>query len=157
MNPKIARKLWNAGHSDESYSEQMWKDIMESLIDDFKQLIKQDFEYSSATIDITNPHSPLINQWMWSEDRSSLLFPVWLAVMGGDMAGCEENGHVKELFGVGVTLFPFDVTTEKRLHLSTGESIFQFIFERQPDDSGSWRSLGWCMDIYGEWEDIEWS
>ncbi|MEC4806339.1 MAG: hypothetical protein SAJ12_24575 [Jaaginema sp. PMC 1079.18] len=126
------------------------------IVDDFKQVIQQDFQKSPVNLNIADSSSPVINQWIWNEQANSLLYPVWIAVMGGEMAGYQENGSVREIFYVSLTLFPFDMNTKKRLCLTTGENVLEFLFERKPDNSGSWRSLGWCMDEYGEWEDIEW-
>ncbi|MFB2976866.1 hypothetical protein [Microseira sp. BLCC-F43] len=73
-------------------------------------------------------------------------------MIGGQMVGTESG---KDVFHVSLTLFLFDVTSKKRLCLKTGESMLEFVFEKQSDGHGCWRTLGWFKDEWGEWEDVE--
>jgi hypothetical protein len=35
-----------------------------------------------------------------------------------------------------------------------GSSI-ELVFDRQDEGRGTWRSLGWVVDAYGEWENVK--
>jgi hypothetical protein len=154
MNSALEQLLWNAGQGNESYTKETWHKIIDALLGDFTLLIGQDFQCDPETnLDITRPHSPSFGRWMWSSERENFpLSTVWLAVVGGDMVGTESGGNV---FHVSLTLFLFDATNKKRLCLKTGESVLEFVFEKQSDTYGCWRSFGWCKDEWGEWDDVE--
>ncbi len=78
-----------------------------------------------------------------------------LGVIGGQMAGAEIENKVYERFYASLTLFLFDPITDQRLFLKTGESLVEFIFERQSDSTnGKWICLGWLEDEYEEWESL---
>ncbi|MBD2185134.1 hypothetical protein [Aerosakkonema funiforme] len=107
-------------------------------------------------LSIEYPHSPSFSRWMWTGARKiSPLSTTWSAVIGGGMVGTEVGGDVQNIFCVSLTLFLFDATSKKRLCLKTGESVLEFVFEKQTDGHGCWRSFGWCKDEWGEWEDVE--
>jgi hypothetical protein len=90
---------------------------------------------------------------MWTQERDNFpLSTVWLAVIGGGMIG---NKSGRDIFHASLTLFLFDAINKKRLCLKTGESVLEFVFEKQSDSHGCWRSFSWCKDEYGEWEDVE--
>lgn len=152
MKPSIETKLWNAGQSKESYSREIWHEIIDGVVEDFKIFIKQDFQRQpEINLDI---NSPFFGQWLRSNKlENSILSTAWSAVIGGNMVG-SRNGN--DIFFVSLTLFVFDVTSKKRLCLSTGESFLEFVFEKHLDGHGYWRSLGWLKDENYEWENVEW-
>lgn len=91
---------------------------------------------------------------MWTKKvEKSFFSTAWSAVIGGGMVGSENEN---DIFSVSLTLFLFDITSKRRLYLNTGESVLEFIFEKQSDGHGCWRSLGWLKDGNDEWENIEW-
>ena len=157
MNTDLEQKLWNAGQGEEPYSKETWYEIIDILLDDFQKFIGEDFQRDhEISLSIENPHSPSFCRWMWTEKRKeSPLSTAWTAVIGGGMVGTEAGGNVEDIFSASLTLFLFDATSEKRLCLNTGESLLEFVFEKQTDDHGCWRSFGWCKDEWGEWEDVE--
>jgi len=154
MNSDLEQKLWNAGLGDEPYTQQIWYEIIDVLLDDFQKLIGQDFERDSTIyLDTTMINLPSFVRWIWSsETKKSPLSTVWSAVMGGDIMSNEDG---EDVFHVSLTLFMFDANSKKRLHLKTGESVLNFFFEKQSDGHGYWRSFGWCDDEWGEWESVK--
>lgn len=152
MKPSIEAKLWNAGQSKEPYHKEIWYEIIDALLEDFQKLIKQDFEREpEINLDI---NSPFFGQWLKMKIlEKSILSTAWSAVIGGNMVGSEKGNDV---FYVSLTLFMFDVTSQKRLCLSTGESILEFVFEKHLNGHGYWRSLGWLKDGNYEWENVAW-
>ncbi|HEY9853221.1 MAG TPA: hypothetical protein V6D28_27360 [Leptolyngbyaceae cyanobacterium] len=157
MNTDLEQKLWSAGQGEEPYTKETWYEIIDILLDDFQKFIGENFQREPEIyLSIEYPHSPLFSQWIWSEEKKiSPLSTVWSAVIGGDMVGTEAGGNVKNIFYVSLTLFLFDATSKKRLSLKTGESVLEFVFEKQANGHGCWRSFGWCKDEWGEWEDVE--
>ncbi len=77
------------------------------------------------------------------------------AVIGGEIAGIQKEGKIKNVFCVSLTMFLFNANEKKRFSLKTGESLLEFFFKYEYDQPGKWQSLGWFSDVYGEWEDIE--
>lgn len=54
------------------------------------------------------------------------------------MVGLKKEGKIEDIFHVSLTLFVFDVISQKRLHLKTGESTIELVFEKQADERGRW-------------------
>ena len=158
MDLKLEQMLWNAGQQKEAYTQEIWQEIIDVLLDDFQDLIKQDFQRDpKIRLYLEKINYPSFGRSIWTSNREdSPLSTVWFAVIAGDMVGIEEEGNVKNIFQATLTLFLFEASSKKRLCLTTGESIIEFVFEKQSDGRGYWRSLGWCNDEWGEWEDIEW-
>ncbi|MEG4840188.1 hypothetical protein [Microcoleus sp. B9-D4] len=155
MNPILEQKLWNAGKNLEAYTQETWQEIIDAILDDFQKFMGQEFHRApEINLHIKYSHSPSFNRWIWSEEQENvpLYHTAWSAVIGGEMVGTE-NGE--DIFHVSLTLFLFDMTSKKRLCLKTGESLLEFVFEKQSDSHGYWRSLGWCKDEWGEWEDLD--
>lgn len=127
------------------------------MINDFKKLIGDNFgQESEISLNIERPHSPSFCVWLWSKNQENhFISTAWLAVMGGEVVGYEQEGKIQDDFDVSVTRFLFDETTKKRLRLNTGESIIEFIFKKAANGRGYWHYVGWCQDVYGEWEDLE--
>ncbi|MBD2299835.1 hypothetical protein H6G80_31615 [Nostoc sp. FACHB-87] len=154
MKLNIEQKLWNLGKENESYTKEDFYEIIDALLDDFQEFMGHNFKRDTEIyLDTKKLHSPSFCRWMWTmETEKSPLSTVWLAVIGGDMVGTENGDNV---FHVSLTLFLFDAISKKRLCLTTGESVIEFVFERQSNSRGCWRSFGWCKDEWGEWEDIK--
>ena len=129
----------------------------DSLLDDFEVFIGEPFERDADLgLNVEYPQSPSFATWLWSHgDPRSAISIVWPAVMGGQMIDYERDGKTSTVFEVGLTMFLFDANTKKRLCLSTGESILEFVFRKQTDARDRWQTLGWCKDVCGEWEDVE--
>ena len=172
MNYDLEQKLWIAGQTDQIYEQKTWSNIVDSLLEDFKYFIGQNFERDTEiSLNIKNPSSPSFVIWIWnSEEKISnpnsnfvkdshqkkyLVSKVWSGVMGAGMAGSIESGQLEDLFSVSLTVFIFDPISEKRVYLDTGESTIEFIYRQSSDGSGGWVNLGWKEDVYGEWEDIQ--
>ncbi len=158
MNIELEHMLWNAGQGKKPYTQEVWHKIIDVLLDEFQELIKQNFQREpKIRLYLEKTHDPSFGRSIWTSNREeSPISTVWLGVIAGDMVGIEEEGNIKDIFQATLTLFVFDASSKKRLCLTTGESILEFIFEKQSDGHGYWRSLGWCKDEWGEWEDIEW-
>lgn len=154
MNPILEQKLWNVGKNSEVYTQESWKEIIDAILDDFQIFLGQNFHRTpEINLELKYPHSPSFNRWIWTGEREDTpLHTAWSAVICGDMVGTE-NGE--NIFHVSLTLFLFDMTSKKRLCLQTGESFLEFVFEKQSDSHGSWRTLGWFKDEWGEWEDVQ--
>jgi hypothetical protein len=122
-------------------------------LDDFHKFVGQNFHCDSEIkLNIEIPHCPSFGRWIWTDERgSSPISVTWSALIGGDIVGTKESGDV---FHVSLVLFLFDTTGDNRLRLKTGESFLLFAFEKQSNGHGGWRSLGWCKDEWGEWENL---
>jgi len=172
MNYALEQKLWIAGQTSQAYEQEIWSNIVESLLDDLENFIGQSFDKDEQiTLYIKNSYSPSFVIWIWrneeeisnsnavlSEDnyeKEQLISTVWSGVMAGSIVGSNENGLIKEIFSVRLTLFLFDPISKDRVYLETGESIMEFAYKKSFDGCGSWVNLGWEKDIYGEWKDIE--
>jgi hypothetical protein len=155
MNNEIEKKLWNAGQEKNIYTQEIWHEIIDALLEDFHKLIGQDFQRDQKlNLNINNSCDPSFGQWIWAKKlENCVLSRAWSAVIGGNMVGTE-NGN--DIFSVSLTLFLFDATTKRRLCLDTGESVIEFVFEKQSKGYGCWRILGWFKDENYEWENIEW-
>ena len=155
MNSDMLQQLWNAGQEEIQYPQEVWSEIIKALIEDFLKYIGRNLHHhSDIHINNEEPHSPSFNVWLWGEEsEKTLVSATWIAVMGGQMVATEKRG--KSIFYTSLTLFMFDTNSKKRLSLTTGESIREFVFEKPADGSGCWRNLGWFKDVYGEWEEIE--
>ncbi|OYE04195.1 hypothetical protein [Nostoc sp. 'Peltigera membranacea cyanobiont' 232] len=153
MNLELEQKLWNAGKEEKAYSKETWYEIIDSLLDDFHQFVVHDFyRDSQIQLNIENPNCPSFGRWIWTDEKGEFPLSVtWSALIGGDIIGTEESG---DIFHVSIVLFLFDTTGNNRLRLKTGESFLSFAFEKQSNDNGHWRSLGWCKDEWGEWENL---
>lgn len=154
MNSELEQKLWNVGQGEVRYSPEVWNEIIQALLDDFQEFINQDFQRDPEySLHLEIPDSPSFTIWIWSETKQNpFISRVWLAVMGAEIVADRIKGKV---FSVGLTLFLFDAITKKRLHLKTGESFIDFLFQKQTDGKGGWHCLGWLQDEYYEWEEIE--
>lgn len=176
MNCELEQKLWNAGQTDLIYRRETWQKIIDSLLSDFQKFIGQSFEKDKeADIDINNPFSPSFGIWIWKDDESSceeesniidssietdkIRFPlssrIWSGAMSGDMIGNVVGSLTQEVFSVSLTLFLFDPISKERIHVDTGESILEFVYNKDSTGKGKWISLGWQKDVYGEWEHIQ--
>ncbi|WP_298917319.1 hypothetical protein [uncultured Nostoc sp.] len=153
MNLELEQKLWKAGKQEQAYRKEIWYEIIDSLLDDFSQFVGQDFHRDpEIKLNIENPNCPSFGRWIWTDEKGEFPLSVtWSALIGGDIIGTEESG---DTFHVSILLFLFDTTGNNRLRLKTGESFLSFAFEKQSDDNGHWRSLGWCKDEWGEWENL---
>ncbi|MEH1823847.1 MAG: hypothetical protein V7L22_00535 [Nostoc sp.] len=153
MNLELEEKLWKAGKQEQAYRKEIWYEIIDSLLDDFHQFVGQDFHRDpEIQLNIENPNCPSFGRWIWTDEKGE--FPLsltWSALIGGDIIGTEESG---DTFHVSILLFLFDTTGNNRLRLKTGESFLSFAFEKQSNNNGHWRSLGWCQDEWGEWENL---
>jgi hypothetical protein len=158
INSELEEQIWKAGHTDKPYSKQQWNNIIKSVLDDFKKSIGRNFQISlDLCLCLENPLSPSLNLWIWSEEIIDHASPnVWSAVLGGSMIGIEVNGKIEDIFSIGLTMFLFDKDSKNRLYSNNGESILEFIFERNSSGRGEWLALGWRKDEWGEWNDILW-
>ena len=154
MNPILEQKLWNAGKNIEAYPQEIWQEIIDAILDHFQIFLGQNFYRDpEISLDIKYPNSPSFCRWLWTGETENAPFnTAWSAVIGGDMVGTESG---EDIFQVSLTLFLFDVTSKKRLCLQTGESFLEFVFEKQSDSRGYWRTLGWFKDEWGEWDDVQ--
>ncbi|MGB3467273.1 MAG: hypothetical protein WBA74_18465 [Cyclobacteriaceae bacterium] len=46
MNQELEQKLWNAGQSEEQYTQEIWNEIIQSLLDNFQKFILAEFRSS---------------------------------------------------------------------------------------------------------------
>lgn len=146
MNLELEQKLWNAGIAEEEYSREIWYKIIDALLDDFRDFIGQDFHRDPKIDLVTGNPCPSFSRWIWTGKEGK--FPIsvtWSAFISGDIV---------DGFDVGIPLFMFDTTGDKRLQLKTGESYLYFTYRKQSNGRGNWRSLGWFKDEWGQWEDL---
>lgn len=146
MNSELEQKLWNTGIEEEEYSEETWYEIIDALLDDFREFIGEDFHRDPKIDLITGNPCPSFSRWIWTQKEGK--FPIsvtWSAFISGDIV---------DGFNVGITLFMFDATGEKHLKPKTGESYLYFCYQKQFNDYGSWCNVGWCQDEWGQWEDL---
>ncbi|MBV6626133.1 MAG: hypothetical protein KI793_24890 [Rivularia sp. (in: Bacteria)] len=111
MNLELEQKLWNAGIKEEEYSEETWYEIIDSLLDDFRKFIGEDFHRDPEIDLITGNPCPSFSRWIWTDKEG--MFPLsvtWSAFISGDIV---------DSFDVGIPLFMFGTTSEKRLQLKT--------------------------------------
>ena len=156
MHPDLEEKLWNAAIDENYYTEEEWLEIVYALLEDFKQVMKEDFEIQDKPhIDVSHQG---ITVWMWSKKQDEYpLFNHWLAVMGGQVAGIyNKDGEPEDRFCVGISVFVFDNQSKKRIGLVTGESTIEFVFKHQHGEPAKWLNLGWHNDAFGEWEYVSW-
>ena len=146
MNLELEEKLWNAGKGEKGYSKETWYEIIDALLDDFRDFIGQDFHRDpNILLSIENP-CPSFGRWIWTDKEGR--FPIsvtWSAFIGGDIV---------ESFDVGITLLMFDTTGERHLQLKTGESYLYFTYKKQSNGRGIWCNLGWFEDEWGQYEDL---
>ncbi len=152
MNPELEQKLWNIGTGEEEYSKETWYEIIDALLDDFREFIGQDF-HRDAEIELTtgNP-CPSFSRWIYSDERkNSPLSATFSGLLGGQIVGDEGLGGS---FYVSLILFLFDNTGDKRLQLKTGESYLLFTYIKQSNGRRGWHNAGWCWDEWGQWENL---
>ncbi len=169
MNYALEQKLWLAGQTPQADEQEIWSNIVESLLNDLKNFIGQSFDQDEEiNLDLKDSLSPSFGIWIWRNEeeisnsntvliednyeQKQLISTAWIGVMAGDMVGNIEGG---DIFSVSLTLFLFDPISKERVCLETGESIMEFAYRKSSDGCGSWINLGWHKDVYGEWEDIE--
>lgn len=151
MNPEIEKKLWSVAQEKTSYTEEIWNQIVDSLLEDFQTFTGQKFHCQELSL---YPNYPSFNQWIWGKYIKGKFIPTaWSAVIGGSII---ENENGNDNFFVSLTLFLFDVSSKQRLCLNTGESFVEFVFQKQSDGHGYWQNLGWFQDANYEWENVEW-
>jgi len=149
MLPQHEMRLWSAG-SGQKNDQVSWRHIINDLLDEFSHFLGNDFVRDDE-IEL-DPSNSTFRAWMWS--KSSPLLPltlIWSAVLAGGPIG---DPHEKESFGVSITLFLFHGQTRKRLYSSDGLHFLLFSFQRTALGVGSWQSLGWQQDEWGEWENL---
>ncbi len=184
MNRELEKMFLKAGQSDRAYTKDVWYKIIDSLLDDFQKFIGCTFERSGESdisLDLKYPLSPSFTTWigkpekeeretfspsqLWLtlvnnnllkiDNKNSCSSIKWSGLMYGGMAGMEKDNKIYDVFYAGITIFLFDPVSEKRLYLESGESLLEFLFHPQSNDCAQWVSLGWCKDVYGEWEDVD--
>jgi hypothetical protein len=161
MHRELEQKLEQAGRTGKAYPKEQWIEIIHALLEEFQETLNLSFQSETEfSIDIDRVNSPSFCVWLWTqdEDAGNPLSTLWLAVCGGQMAGqiigpSEED--IAEVFSVSLTMFAFDKVSKKRLSLKTGESIIEFIYQKQADNQWKWVNLGWYYPETGEWDELD--
>jgi hypothetical protein len=152
MNIEIEAKLWGVEMSNKVYSRETWCEIINELLQDLSEFIGDQFKRKiPVNIDINEPS---FSQWIIRKGSGESFFSTtWSGVISGGTVVQQNN---IDAFIVSITFFLFDVSSRRRLILSSGESIIEFVFKKQSDDRGIWINSGWLVDENDEWENVEW-
>jgi hypothetical protein len=149
MISALEEKLWAAG-SGQTNDEAAWREIIDSLLAEFRDLLSADFEIDpDLKID---PARSQFHVWIWSKPAPiAPLSVTWSALLAGSPVGDADSN---DSFVVTVDLFLFHEAGKRRLYTYDGLHFLQFVFDRQTAEQGGWRSLGWQKDEWGEWENL---
>jgi hypothetical protein len=152
VNIEIDEKLWNIDMSNRIYSRETWCEIINELLQDLCEFTGDQFKRKPpVNIDVNEPS---FSQWIIRKELGGSFFSTaWSGVISGGIVAQNNN---TDAFVVSITFFLFDVSSKKRLYLSSGESIIEFVFKKQSDDRGIWINSGWLVDENDEWDNIEW-
>jgi hypothetical protein len=145
----LEEKLWSAG-SGQLHDDASWREIVESLLADFRHFLSADFEIDcDLTVDAV---VSAFQVWIWSKSAPTTPLSVsWSAVLAGSPVG---DPHSNDSFVVTIDLFLFHEAGRKRLISSDGLSFLLFSFDRQASEQGRWRFRGWQKDEWGEWDSL---
>jgi len=145
VNKTLEEKLWSVSsnnHLDKSYIESL------------NYLVRR-LENCLQTNLFVNTYQDEVDEegfcWTFKADVSKHLFQPFCisfnGVIGMSLNYDEDKPHYSAslfLFGGG-----------HRLTTKNNESYIELFYEKQPDGTGEWRSLGWQEDEFWEFEDVE--
>jgi hypothetical protein len=143
MNIELAKSLRSGGSEGQSHDAAWWKKVIEDLICEFQELIKEGCQWDHSYSVETAP--PSFSVWLWSNcDNGAPLAFCWSAVLAGSLV--EGNQFVST-----IDLFLFHRQTKARVCTMEGRSFLQFSYEVE---QASWICLGWMNDEWDEWGDL---